>query len=89
MSLVGLANLATAGAKMSGRLCLNWNYMTTYGHISYMKEKPLLKLYERWLSILESHVGCADMGVEFFDGGVMAPNSMGQTDMLSGHCLIT
>ena len=92
---VRLVNLAVAGARLSGRLCFNWNYMTGYGNLPSrvdgraMTFEELIELYEWWLSILVSHVEYAGFELDVFDKGVMMPKEGSFTNMLCGHCLVT
>lgn len=92
---IGLVDLAIAGTRLSGSLCLNWNYMTGYGRLPSrvdgraMTTDELIKLYEWWLSILLSRVELAGFKFSVFDKGMMMPKDGSSTNMLCGHCLIT
>lgn len=88
---VDLVQLAIEAVRLSGRVCLNWNYMTRYGNLGHwdgLTWDELVGLYERWLSVLCDHVDCAGFGVDFYSECVLDRKEEGSTPMLSGHCLI-
>ena len=85
---VRFVGLALEAAKISGAVSANWNFLKSYGPLTYDKnEDDFYSRYIEWMEILADHCDYRGFGVEFYRA-MESPKEDSQTVMVSGHCKI-